>query len=50
MRRIIEGPPEEGEAKRPLIAKLGWFVALWCGGLLATAAVAYALRALIIPG
>jgi hypothetical protein len=44
---IIEGPPEEGEARRPLSRRLLWFVALWCGSLLAVAAIAYALRALI---
>lgn len=45
---IIEGPPEEGEAPRPLGKKLLWFVALWFGGLIAVAAAAYALRALIL--
>jgi len=49
MRPIIEGPPEDEESERPLSHKLLWFAALWCGGLLATAALAYALRALIIP-
>lgn len=48
MPRIIEGPPEEGEAPRPLGKRLLWFVALWFGGLIAVAAVAYALRALIL--
>ncbi|MGH6951901.1 MAG: DUF2474 family protein [Vitreimonas sp.] len=48
MRRIIEGPPEEGEARRPLGRRLLWFVALWVGSLAAVAAVAYALRALIL--
>jgi hypothetical protein len=45
---IIEGPPEEGEAKRPLGKKLLWFVALWLGGLITVAGVAYALRALML--
>jgi hypothetical protein len=45
---IIEGPPEEGEARRPLGKRLLWFAALWLGGLIAVAAVAYALRALIL--
>ncbi|MFN3464872.1 MAG: hypothetical protein ACK4X1_12435 [Terricaulis sp.] len=45
---IIEGPPEDGEAPRPLGRRLLWFVALWFGGLIAVAAVAYALRALIL--
>jgi len=48
MKPIIEGPPETGEAKRPLGKRLVWFVALWLGGLLTTAAVAYGLRALIL--
>lgn len=45
---IIEGPPEEGEAQRPLGKRLLWFVALWVGGVIAVAAVSYALRALIL--
>lgn len=45
---IIEGPPEEGEAPRPLGKRLLWFVALWVGGSVAVATVAYALRALIL--
>jgi len=45
---IIEGPPEPGEARRPLGKRLLWFVALWFGGLIAVAAVAYGLRALIL--
>ncbi|MGD9980803.1 MAG: DUF2474 domain-containing protein [Hyphomonadaceae bacterium] len=45
---IIEGPPEEGEARRPLGKRLLWFVALWLGGLIAVAAVSYALRTLIL--
>ena len=44
----IEGPPEEGEPKRPLGLSLMWFAALWVGGLASVAAVAYALRALIL--
>ena len=48
MRLTIDGPPEEGDAKQPLGKKLLWFVALWCGSLVAVAAVAYALRALIL--
>jgi hypothetical protein len=46
---IIEGPPEAGEAPRPLGRRLLWFVLLWVGSLIAVAAVAYALRALIVP-
>ena len=44
----IEGPPEEGEPRRPLGRSLLWFAALWTGGLASVAAVAYALRALIL--
>jgi hypothetical protein len=45
---IIEGPPEEGAPPRPLGKRLLWFVGLWLASLLAVAAVAYALRALIL--
>ena len=45
---IIEGPPEEGEARRPLGERVLWFVVLWIGSLAAVAAVAYALRSLIL--
>lgn len=48
MAPIIEGPPEAGEARAPLGKRLLWFAALWVGGLVAVAAVAYALRALIL--
>lgn len=48
MAPIIEGPPEEGEARKPLSKRLLWFAALWLGGLMAVAAVAYSLRALIL--
>lgn len=44
----IEGPHEPGDPKRPLGKSLIWFVALWVGGLGAVAAVASALRALIL--
>ncbi|MBC2778493.1 DUF2474 domain-containing protein [Parasphingopyxis sp. GrpM-11] len=30
--------------ERPLYAKLGWFVLLWAGGVLAVGSVAYILR------
>lgn len=45
---IIEGPPEEGEAPRPLGKRVLWFVVLWIGSLGAVAAVAYVLRAMIL--
>ncbi|RYZ14068.1 MAG: DUF2474 domain-containing protein [Alphaproteobacteria bacterium] len=44
----IEGPPDDGDPKRPLGRSLIWFGALWVGGLASVAAVAYALRALIL--
>ncbi|RYG35109.1 MAG: DUF2474 domain-containing protein [Burkholderiales bacterium] len=44
----IEGPPEGGDPKRPLGRSLVWFLALWVGGLVSVAVVAYALRALIL--
>lgn len=45
---IIEGPPEDGEARRPLGKRVLWFAVLWVGSLAAVAVVAYALRALIL--
>mgnify|MGYP007059379388 FL=1 len=48
MAPIIEGPPEEGETRKPLGKRLAWFVALWIGGLIAVAALAYGLRSLIL--
>jgi hypothetical protein len=47
-RPTIEGPPEPGDPKPPLGKSLIWFAALWVGGLVSVAAVAYALRALIL--
>lgn len=40
------GAPD-GAGRRPLREKLLWFAALWLGGLMATAALAYTLRALL---
>ncbi len=48
MPSIIEGPPEEGEAQRPLGKRVLWFAVLWVGSLAAVAAVAYALRSFIL--
>lgn len=45
---IIDGPPEDGEAKQPLGKRVLWFAVLWLGSLAAVAAVAYSLRALIL--
>jgi hypothetical protein len=44
----IEGPPETGDPERPVGRKLIWFAVLWVGGAGTVAAVAYALRALIL--
>lgn len=44
----IEGPPEATRPPRPLAQRLGWFIALWCAGAVAVAAIAYGLRALIL--
>lgn len=45
---IIEGPPEAGEAPRPLGKRLAWFAVIWICSLAAVAALAYSLRALIL--
>ena len=48
MRPIIEGPPEAGDPKQPLGKRLLWFAVIWLTSLASVAAVAYALRALIV--
>ena len=45
---IIEGPPEPGEPQTPL-RRLAWFVGLAIAASTATAAVAYAMKALLPP-
>jgi hypothetical protein len=47
MRAIIEPPPEPGAPLGPLWKRLAWFVGLALGAMLATAAVAYLLKALL---
>ncbi|MDO9336995.1 MAG: hypothetical protein Q7T61_11390 [Caulobacter sp.] len=47
MRDIIEGPPESGEPPPRWRTRLVWFVVLALAGTTATAAVAYAMRALL---
>lgn len=47
MRAIIEPPPEPGTPLAPLWRRLAWFAGLSVAGLAATAASAYALRALL---
>ncbi len=49
MRLTIEGPPERGGPRRPLGKRLLAFALLWIASLSAVAAVAYLLRALILP-
>jgi hypothetical protein len=48
MPRIIEGPPEPGAVPKPLLHRLGWFALIWLASVAVVAAVAYALRALIL--
>jgi hypothetical protein len=47
MRDIIEPPPEPGTPVGPLWRRLSWFFGLAIAAAFATAAVAYALRALL---
>jgi hypothetical protein len=44
---IIEPPPEPGATPGPLWKRLGWFFGLAVSAMLATAIVAYGLRALL---
>jgi hypothetical protein len=37
----------DGDGQAPLGRRLAWFAALWLAGLVATAALAYFLRALL---
>jgi len=47
MPAIIEPPPEPGQPLAPLRVRLAWFFGLAVAAALATAAVAYLLRALL---
>jgi len=47
MRDIIEPPPEADAPLAPLWKRLAWFFGLAIGAALATAIVAYALKALL---
>lgn len=47
MPAIIEGPPDPEAPPAPLWRRLAWFLGLALAGAAATAAVAYALRALL---
>lgn len=44
---IIEPPPEAGTPREPLRRRLAWFAGLAIASALATAAVAYLLKALL---
>ena len=47
MPAIIEPPPEPGAPTSPLWKRLAWFFGLAAAATLATAAVAYLLKALL---
>ncbi len=47
MPAIIEGPPERDAPSPALWRRLAWFVALAVGAAMATAVVAYGLKALL---
>jgi hypothetical protein len=44
---IIEGPPGPDDPPRSPLRRLGWFIAIAAGSALATALVAYGLKALL---
>jgi hypothetical protein len=48
MPAIIEPPPEPDQAQPPLWKRLGWFAGIALASTLATAVVAYALKALLV--
>ena len=47
MPAIIEGPPEPNAPAAPLWKRLAWFVAIAAASVVATAAIAYGLKALL---
>jgi len=40
--------PSRGAPTRPLLRKSAWFVALWCGGVVAALLVAMVFKVLIL--
>lgn len=48
MKAIIEPPPEDDEPLPPLGQRVGWFFTIALVSMLAVAAVAYALKALLV--
>lgn len=48
MKAIIEPPPGDDDPLPPLGQRVGWFFAIALGSMLAVAAVAYALKALLV--
>ncbi len=48
MPAIIEPPPGPDEAPAPLWKRLGWFIGIALASTLATAVVAYAMKALLV--
>jgi hypothetical protein len=48
MPAIIEPPPEADAPLPPLWKRLGWFLGIALASTVATAAVAYALKALLV--
>ncbi len=49
MRAIIERPPEPGAPTEPLWKRLAWMLVLALGASIATALVAYGMKALLPP-
>ena len=47
MPAIIDGPPDPDDPPRPLWRRLAWFTGLALASALATATVAYGLKALL---
>ncbi|MES2032541.1 MAG: DUF2474 domain-containing protein [Pseudomonadota bacterium] len=48
MPAIIEPPPRDGEPLPPLWRRIAWFVGIAVVSTVATAVVAYALKALLV--